>query len=51
MSYFKCPKCGESSYIFGKEGARKTAEEMGMKFLGEVYNSCSILMIPSWALC
>lgn len=36
MSYFKCPKCGESSYIFGKEGARKTAEEMGMKFLGEV---------------
>lgn len=37
MSYFKCPKCGEASYIFGKQGARKTAEEMGMTFLGEVW--------------
>ncbi|XP_016577431.1 iron-sulfur protein NUBPL isoform X1 [Capsicum annuum] len=36
MSYFKCPKCNESSYIFGQGGARKTAEEMGMKFLGEI---------------
>ncbi|KAI5680131.1 hypothetical protein M9H77_01358 [Catharanthus roseus] len=36
MSYFKCPKCGEASYIFGKQGARKTAEEMGMTFLGEI---------------
>nr|XP_027095460.1 iron-sulfur protein NUBPL-like [Coffea arabica] len=36
MSYFKCPKCGEPSDIFGKGGARKTAEEMGVQFLGEV---------------
>nr|GLL26034.1 iron-sulfur protein NUBPL isoform X1 [Ipomoea trifida] len=36
MSYFKCPNCNEPSYIFGKGGARKTADEMGMKFLGEV---------------
>ncbi|VFQ70432.1 unnamed protein product [Cuscuta campestris] len=36
MSFFKCPHCSEPSYIFGKGGARKTAEEMGMKFLGEV---------------
>ncbi|ELR19252.1 ATP/GTPbinding-like protein [Acanthamoeba castellanii str. Neff] len=28
MSYFACPKCGE--------GARQTAKEMGMDFLGEV---------------
>lgn len=36
MSYFKCPNCSEPSYIFGKGGARRTAEEMGMTFLGEV---------------
>ncbi|CAH9142783.1 unnamed protein product [Cuscuta epithymum] len=36
MSYFKCPHCHEPSNIFGKGGVRKTAEEMGMKFLGEV---------------
>lgn len=36
MSYFKCPNCSEPSYIFGKGGANKTAEEMGMTFLGEV---------------
>ncbi|XP_051118861.1 iron-sulfur protein required for NADH dehydrogenase, mitochondrial [Andrographis paniculata] len=36
MSYFKCPNCSEPYYIFGKGGAQKTAQEMGMKFLGEV---------------
>ncbi|GAA0172358.1 hypothetical protein LIER_26201 [Lithospermum erythrorhizon] len=36
MSYFKCPKCSETSYIFGKGGACKTAEDSGMEFLGEI---------------
>ncbi|XP_076924226.1 iron-sulfur protein required for NADH dehydrogenase, mitochondrial-like [Bidens hawaiensis] len=36
MSYFKCPHCGNPSYIFGKGGARKTAEEMGLGFVGEI---------------
>jgi len=36
MSYFKCPSCGERSHIFGHGGARSTAEEMDMEFLGEV---------------
>lgn len=36
MSYFCCPKCGERSEIFGHGGGRRTAEEMGMEFLGEV---------------
>lgn len=36
MSWFKCPHCGEPSFIFGKEGARKTANEMGLEFVGEV---------------
>ncbi|PVH31495.1 hypothetical protein PAHAL_9G161500 [Panicum hallii] len=33
MSCFKCPKCGENSYIFGEGGAKRTAEEMDMKLL------------------
>ncbi|XP_038970165.1 iron-sulfur protein NUBPL isoform X2 [Phoenix dactylifera] len=36
MSYFKCPHCSEKSYIFGHGGAQKTAEELDMKFLGEI---------------
>ncbi|CAM8881632.1 unnamed protein product [Rhodiola kirilowii] len=36
MSCFVCPKCHEPSYIFGKEGTRRTAAEMGMECLGEI---------------
>jgi ATP-binding protein involved in chromosome partitioning len=36
MSYFVCPSCGERSEIFGHGGARQTALELGMDFLGEV---------------
>ncbi|KAI4301144.1 hypothetical protein L6164_034454 [Bauhinia variegata] len=36
MSCFKCPHCGEPSYIFGKGGTHKTAAEMGVEFLGEI---------------
>ncbi|XP_042757887.1 iron-sulfur protein required for NADH dehydrogenase, mitochondrial isoform X2 [Lactuca sativa] len=36
MSYFKCPHCSKPSYIFGKGGARKTADEMGLGFVGEI---------------
>jgi len=36
MSCFKCPHCGEPSYIFGKGGTQGTASEMGLEFLGEV---------------
>lgn len=36
MSSFKCPHCGEPWHIFGKGGARKAADEMGLPFLGEV---------------
>ncbi|EOX94541.1 IND1(iron-sulfur protein required for NADH dehydrogenase)-like isoform 2 [Theobroma cacao] len=37
MSCFKCPHCGEPSFIFGMGGARKTAAEMGLQLLGEDY--------------
>ncbi|TYI68226.1 hypothetical protein E1A91_D08G075100v1 [Gossypium mustelinum] len=36
MSYFKCPHCGEPSFIFGAGGARKTAAEMGLQLVGEI---------------
>jgi ATP-binding protein involved in chromosome partitioning len=36
MSYFVCPHCGEASEIFGYGGARDTALELGVDFLGEI---------------
>lgn len=36
MSYYLCEKCGHRADIFGHAGARKTAEEMGETFLGEI---------------
>ncbi len=36
MSHFVCPGCGERTDVFGHGGARETAEEMGVPFLGEV---------------
>ncbi|KAF3436198.1 hypothetical protein FNV43_RR23290 [Rhamnella rubrinervis] len=36
MSWFKCPHCGEPSFIFGKEGTQKTADEMDLELLGKI---------------
>ena len=36
MSVFVCPHCGKESHIFSHGGARKTAESMGVPFLGEI---------------
>ncbi len=36
MSYYICEKCGHRADIFGHEGAKKTAEEIGVDFLGEI---------------
>jgi len=36
MSYFVSPKTGEKSFIFGEGGVRRTAEELGCDFLGEI---------------
>jgi ATP-binding protein involved in chromosome partitioning len=36
MSYFACPQCGDKSYIFGKGGGSKAANELNVTFLGEV---------------
>jgi ATP-binding protein involved in chromosome partitioning len=36
MSVFVCPNCGHESHIFGHGGARQTATELGVDFLGEI---------------
>ncbi|XP_055934632.1 iron-sulfur protein NUBPL-like [Argiope bruennichi] len=36
MNIFICPKCGEKSYIFGKEGAHKLASELQVEVLADV---------------
>ena len=36
MSTFICPKCGEASHIFGKEGAMKEAKKSGVPYLGDI---------------
>lgn len=36
MSYFACPNCADKSYIFGKGGGSKAANELGVPFLGEI---------------
>jgi len=36
MSYFLCPSCGDRSEIFGHGGAKETAAELGVDFLGEI---------------
>ncbi len=36
MSYFVCPSCRHESDIFGRGGGEKTAEELGVPFLGRI---------------
>jgi ATP-binding protein involved in chromosome partitioning len=36
MSVFICPDCGHAHHIFGKHGARDTAENLDVPFLGEI---------------
>ena len=36
MSYFVCRHCGEREEIFGHGGGKKTAEMLGVPFLGEI---------------
>ncbi len=36
MSYFLCPKCGETSHIFGHGGAEREARKLNVPFLGAI---------------
>ncbi|MCP4372011.1 MAG: Mrp/NBP35 family ATP-binding protein [Deltaproteobacteria bacterium] len=36
MSGFECPHCGEAINLYGSGGGEKTAQTMGVKFLGKI---------------
>jgi len=36
MSDFTCPRCGEHTRIFGSDGGRTMAQEMGLPYLGAI---------------
>jgi ATP-binding protein involved in chromosome partitioning len=36
MSHYVCPSCGHRDEIFGHGGAKRTADELGADFLGEI---------------
>lgn len=36
MSYFTCDQCEKKHYLFGEGGVRRTAEQLGVPFLGEI---------------
>ena len=36
MSYYLCPSCGHRDELFDHGGAKRSAEEMGIAFLGEI---------------
>ena len=36
MAGFVCPHCKETTYIFGRDGGRKMAEEANIRFLGSI---------------
>jgi len=36
MSYYLCPQCGHRDELFDHGGAKRSAEEMGIAFLGEI---------------
>jgi ATP-binding protein involved in chromosome partitioning len=36
MSSFRCPACGHEAHVFGHGGARETAHQLGVPFLGDI---------------
>ncbi|KAF7649351.1 hypothetical protein LDENG_00142990 [Lucifuga dentata] len=36
MSVFQCPNCNHQTHIFGSDGARRLAETLGVRFLGDI---------------
>ena len=37
MSVYVCPNCGHEEHIFGDDGAKSMAEELGVDILGKRY--------------
>jgi len=36
MAFYECPDCGHVDHVFGSGGGKRTAEELGIPFLGSV---------------
>ncbi|XP_076002733.1 iron-sulfur cluster transfer protein NUBPL [Genypterus blacodes] len=36
MSVFQCPNCNHQTHIFGSDGARRLADTLGVRFLGDI---------------
>ncbi len=36
MSFYICPKCGNEDHLFSHNGAKNTADKMGVEFLGAI---------------
>lgn len=36
MSFYQCRQCGHKDFVFGHNGAVRTAEELGIEVLGQV---------------
>jgi ATP-binding protein involved in chromosome partitioning len=36
MSQFHCSNCGHEEHVFGVDGVRRTCDELGVRFLGDV---------------
>lgn len=43
MSMFVCPSCGHQEHIFGQEGGRELAQEMGVDILGGTFGLVLVL--------
>lgn len=44
MAAYTCPSCGNVDHIFGSGGGRRTAEDLGIPFLGEIPLDPSIVV-------
>lgn len=42
MSYFRCPNCRHDAYIFGTDGVRRAAKEIGVDVIGQIPLEISI---------
>ena len=42
MSFHQCKACGHKEFLFGEDGAVRTAKELGLEVLGQVHNQASL---------
>ena len=50
MSTYVCPACGHVDNIFGRDGGRRTAEDLGIELLAQVCGMTLTLTVTLTAL-